>query len=118
MTRGDVGIVGAVVALLVASVLIAAAPAASECEAVIAGPYGTTTIALAQDATYAVRGEIGQVTICVRDGLVRCTDSSCPDHLCVRSGALAPGKPIVCAPNRVVVTMAHRAEGELDAISR
>ncbi len=46
------------------------------------------------------------------DGRVRMARSDCPDQVCVRTGWIAaPGKTIVCLPNRIVV----RIEGETGA---
>lgn len=118
MTRGDLGIIGIVVAILVASVLVAAVPRTSTSEALIKGPGGETIISLDRDATYRVQGAIGEVVIEVEDGEARCVESSCPDQICVESGALAPGRPIVCAPNHVVVTLRTGERGQLDAVSR
>ncbi len=118
MTRGDLGIVGIVVALVVGSLLLAAAPNAADSSAIIKGPSGVTRVSLDHDATYVVEGALGAVTFEVADGTMRCTESSCPDHLCMRAGTLAPGQPIVCAPNRVIVRLADRSRGDLDAVSR
>lgn len=118
MTRGDLGIIGAVVALVIGSLLLAAAPLSSTSEVVIEGPYGVTHLSLAQDARYVVQGELGEVTFTVEDGVMRCVASPCPDQLCVHAGSLAPGRPIVCAPNRVIARFAGSARGELDAVSR
>lgn len=118
MTRGDVGIIGAILALVVGSLLLAATPLISTSEALLEGPSGVTRVALDEDASYVVEGELGTVTFTVEDGVMRCVDSSCPDRLCVRSGVLAPGRPIVCAPNRVIARLAATGSGDLDAVSR
>lgn len=118
MTRGDLGIVAAIVVLLVGSLLLAATPAFSTSDAVLQGPAGVTRVSLEKDASYVVQGEMGPVTFSVEQGVMRCVDSSCPDHLCVQSGALAPGRPIVCAPNGVIARLATIGRGELDAVSR
>lgn len=118
MTRGDAGIIGAVLALLVGSLLVAAAPNVSASHAVLRGPQGVTRISLEHDAVYVVEGDVGRVVFEVSDSTLRCVKSDCSDHVCVNSGACAPGRPIVCAPNRVVATIEGAREGGLDAVSR
>lgn len=52
----------------------------------------------------------------VADGSVRVTQSSCPDGLCMRMGAITrAGESIVCLPNRVSVVLAGGEEA-LDAV--
>jgi len=84
----------------------------------IVGPYGTTQVDPNLDSAYRVEGRLGTVTVVVRDGAVFCSESECPDEVCVHSGDLAAGRPIVCAPNGVVVMYAAPEKGALDAVSR
>lgn len=48
---------------------------------------------------------IHDTNICeIKDGKVRMTDATCPDHLCISQGAVdARGGMIVCLPNKVVI---------------
>ena len=73
----------------------------------------------ARDGTYRVQGRIGEVVFEVRDGEVRCVSADCPDHVCVRSGTVRAGAPVVCAPNGVVAEFTGVSEGgAVDAVSR
>lgn len=57
----------------------------------------------------------GKMTVEVKDGKVRVTDSDCAEQLCVNSAAVSSeGGMIVCLPNRVVVKVVSK---EVDAIS-
>ncbi len=47
----------------------------------------------------------GLNTIVIENGSVRMENAECRDRICVRSGAASPSHPIVCLPNRVVVTV-------------
>ena len=118
MTRGDVLVVIAVVALALLSVPSAAAMLAPAGEAVILrGPGGSTTVDLTSPGTYVVEGHSGRVVFSVTGGEVTAAAADCPDCLCVRMGAAAPGRPVVCAPNGVSATLARGGE-RLDAVSR
>ncbi|MDF1541643.1 MAG: NusG domain II-containing protein [Anaerosomatales bacterium] len=117
MTRGDVLVAIAVVAvalLTVPSAVAMLAPAGDA--AVLRGPAGSTTVSTTSPGTYVVEGHAGRVVFRVVGGQVMATAADCPDRLCVRMGAAAPGRPVVCAPNGVSATL-ERGE-ELDAVSR
>ncbi len=120
MTRGDTVLVCLVAAMALFALPLSGALAGAPAQdvAVLQGPAGVTRVPLDQDASYVVEGSSGEVVFKVRDGALRCVTSTCPDHVCVRSGLLRPGAPIVCAPNGVTATLEARAEGDLDAISR
>lgn len=116
MTRADRILIAVLVACAVLSApLVTWAMPRSE-SVTISGPAGVTRIDPSVDATYHVTGRIGPVTVVSQAGQVRVTDSTCPDGICVRSGALGPGRPLVCAPNGVVVSFG--GQGGLDAVSR
>lgn len=84
----------------------------------ITGPAGITRIDPQVDASYRVQGRGGTVLVVARAGEVYVAESSCPDGVCMRSGTLAAGKPLVCAPNGVVVAYESGRGAALDAISR
>lgn len=116
MTRGDHLLV-TLVATAGLAVILLGVLAPSSSQATIVGPEGTSTVSTLADGTYVVSGSVGEVVVTVRDAEVRIARSSCPDQICVRSGALRTGAPIVCAPNGVTV-FSRAAQGGLDAISR
>jgi len=119
VTPGDRIIVATVlgIALLTATgagALVAPEPGS----AVLRGPGGVTVVDLDEPGRYVVPGRVGTVVFEVRDGALRAVESECPDHICVRSGAVAAGRPVVCAPNGVSAALVPvRGEG-LDAVSR
>jgi hypothetical protein len=119
VTRGDVLVVIAVVALALVSVLSAGAVFASaDAAAVLRGPAGSTTVDLSVSGMHIVEGRSGEVVFRVADGEVRAISADCPDSLCVGMGAAAPGRPVVCAPNGVSASI-NGVQGEaLDAVSR
>lgn len=49
--------------------------------------------------------KINDTNVCeIEDGKVRMVEAECPDHLCIKQGAIgANGGLIVCLPNRVVI---------------
>ncbi len=47
---------------------------------------------------------------------VRMLKADGPDGVCLRQGYAAPGNPIICLPNRVVVEVTGHAPADVDAI--
>jgi len=118
VTRADRILLIALVACVVLSVpLVSWAMPAGEA-VTISGPFGVTRVDPGTDSVFRVQGRVGVVTVVVRDGQVFCSESDCPDSVCVHMGSLAPGRPIVCAPNGVTVAYAEGRNGALDAVSR
>ena len=75
-------------------------------------------IALSADGEYPVEvnGEITNL-LAVQDGAVRMEEAECPDHLCIRRGAIRyAGDSIVCLPNRVVAEITGEDALDLDAV--
>ena len=54
--------------------------------------------------------------IFLKDGKVKMTEASCPDHVCIRQGTIdAPGETVVCLPNKVVLEIVSK-DGEEDGL--
>lgn len=85
----------------------------------ITSPYGKTRVDLsaAADSVVSIQGHKGAVMFEVREGALYSVEASCPDGVCLRSGPVAPGRPIVCAPNGVIAFMPGK-NGDYDAVSR
>lgn len=62
---------------------------------------------LSEDQVLTVDGAGGGYNrIQVRDGAVSVLEASCPDKVCVHTGAVRyPGETIVCLPNRMIITV-------------
>ncbi|MCR5073375.1 MAG: NusG domain II-containing protein [Clostridiales bacterium] len=57
--------------------------------------------------------------IVIRNGDVYMEYADCRDQVCVKEGKAKPGKPLVCLPNHVIVTVtASDGEPDYDAISK
>ena len=75
------------------------------------------TADLSKDASYTVTGAAGENRITVKDGEIFVESADCPDQICVRHGALKHGgEPIVCLPNRLVITW-QTEETDADGVS-
>lgn len=71
---------------------------------------------LDQDGEFRVSGPYENL-VTVKDGRVSITESTCPGGDCVHSGWIAaPGRSIVCLPNRVEVRLT--GVGDVDAVVR
>ncbi len=71
------------------------------------------------DRQFQVSCARGPVTITIENRKVFISKSSCPHGICMKSGKISrPNAQIVCAPNRLLVTIADSSPDSVDAISR
>lgn len=63
------------------------------------------------EVTYEGRKNIFEI----QDGRIHMKCADCPDHICVDTGWLEDGKPIVCLPNRLVIEYEN---GDIDGTAR
>jgi len=62
--------------------------------------------------------EDNQIHIVVEKDSIHVEDASCPDKVCIRTGAISkPGQNIVCLPNKVVVFIAGPGDSNIDDLS-
>lgn len=119
MTRGDwLVVVTVIAAALLLAPQAGAIVAPDGGSVVLRGPDGVTTVSVEESDRYVVPGRRGDVVFVVEDGLVSAASAECPDQICVHSGAAAPGRPIICAPNGVSATLLTGPGEGLDAVSR
>ena len=112
MKKWDFVIIGAVVILSLLPLLLLPR----------AGGGARVTVAVAGETVYAgglfenaVVEAGGGNTVTVQNGRVRMTRADCPDGLCLR-GEATGAHPLVCLPNRVVVTVSG-GEAEIDGVT-
>lgn len=121
MTRADRIVIAVLACIAVmASPVVAAHPTRVEYGAYVAvsGPDGVMRLSLEQDGSFVVRGLRGHVVVVIEHGSARVTESTCRDHVCMRTGAVSrPGEAIACIPNGVSVVV-EGGEHELDAVIR
>ena len=56
-----------------------------------------------EDKTFEIEYE-GRKNICeIKDHKIHVSDADCPDKVCVKTGWLKNGVPIVCLPNKLVI---------------
>ena len=71
---------------------------------------------LDKDAVYTVEGDYTN-TVVIRDGTVYVSESTCPNHICEKTGRISqPGQSIICAPNGAVITV--KGDSAVDAVSQ
>ncbi len=76
---------------------------------------------LSDEKTVSVRGDIGDVGICIKNGAVKIDKSSCQHQICVRAGTITNSYgQLICAPNHILVCIRSRENKrlQLDAISQ
>lgn len=72
------------------------------------------TVDLRIDQEMQIESENGGTNlVAVENGQIRVKEASCPDQVCVDRGYCSGGAPVVCLPNRLVITFL--GESELDA---
>lgn len=77
------------------------------------------TYPLDVDRTVTVEGAIGPVELQIKNHSVAITASTCPQHICQRSGAIRrPSAQIICAPNHILVTITSSKKDSVDAVVR
>lgn len=62
---------------------------------------------LSKDLNMVITGYKGGTNhLVIKDGEASIIEASCPDKVCVHQGvAKEPGQPLVCLPNKVIVTI-------------
>ena len=63
---------------------------------------------LSEDAEFTIDGVGGTNLLVIKDGKAFISEASCPDHICVRTGAASELKTIVCIPNEVTVSIEEK----------
>lgn len=43
----------------------------------------------------------------IKDGRAYVSEASCPDKVCIHTGAVGELKPVVCRPNKIVITLSE-----------
>lgn len=68
-------------------------------------PYRTVDLAAAVvPYEFTVETEYGWNTVRVSPGAIEVADADCPNHDCVKQGAISDGAvPIVCLPHKLVI---------------
>lgn len=66
----------------------------------------------AVEGTFSVDGALGKTTFEIKNGAVHIVDSPCENKTCIAQGW---SSPLVCLPNKVIITLKN--QGEFDAVS-
>ena len=70
------------------------------------------------DIEVEVEGPLGHTHVLIHDGAVWVSDSPCTQKVCIAAGQIsAPGTFIACLPNRVLVRIEGKQEGEVDGLA-
>ena len=73
---------------------------------------------LEADATLAVEGAIGTITVIIENGSVRIKDSPCPNKICMKTGKInRQGEQIICAPGKTAVFIKGSGKDGIDESS-
>lgn len=70
----------------------------------------TAKYSLDQNCEHIISGINGTNTLVIEDGRAFISDATCPDHVCVNTGALDKDdniKTIVCLPNKVMICIEY-----------
>ncbi len=72
----------------------------------------TLDLSKEKDREIVVEYEGRRNVIAIEDGDIYMKQADCPDHVCIHTGKLSGGAPIICLPNRLVI---EYADGRNDA---
>ncbi len=82
-----------------------------------AGTEETEEYRLSEDRVLHLEHNGYTLTVEIRDGAARVTESSCPDGFCRRGGPICrDGDTLLCAPAGVLLTVRAPKRGESDAV--
>lgn len=121
VTRGDYLLAGIILVLSLGSFYVFGFGGGSVGRGIVAIRVDgrlTATFDLSVDRTVSPIPGGPNMSIEVKDGSVRVLDSDCRLKVCRNSGSISqPGRTIICAPNRVVLTIEGGKGPEYDAES-
>lgn len=74
---------------------------------------------LSVNGQYELKGVNGGTNIlCIEDGKAYLISATCPDHLCVKQGAISfDGETITCLPNRISIVVTGGEAPDVDLVS-
>lgn len=109
MKKNDVILLAVLITLFLALVLILFLfIGRSESDTVVIEVDGKVIeeLPIHKDTEYLIGGiNGGSNLLIIKDGKAYVSEASCPDKVCVNTGALSELKPIVCLPNKVIITL-------------
>ncbi len=104
-------ILGAVVAICLVAGIFLYSGKPTDTAVITSGGDVVATVDLRIDREFTVSAPGGGSNIVtVRDGKIAVTAATCPDHHCMGRGYCAGGTPIVCLPNKLVITFEKSQE--------
>ena len=68
------------------------------------------TVDLNVDQEFTVEYAGGSNLVVVKDGKIGICEATCPDHRCVQRGMCSGGLPIICLPNKLVISFVEQPE--------
>ncbi len=71
------------------------------------------TVDLRIDQEFTVDTANGHNVITVENGKIAVTEANCPDHHCMQRGFCNSGTPIVCLPNKLVISFLGSPETDI-----
>jgi len=103
-------LLGGLLAVSLLACLIIYTQPERDCAVISVNGVDRCTVSLTEDRSFTIESEYGTNTILVADGKISVIDASCPDHVCVKRGAVNSGMPVICMPNRLVIRFTEAAE--------
>jgi hypothetical protein len=106
MKKNDIVIFSSVAIIALVGILLLAffSPSAQYAVITVDGNV-VARLPLDVDTEYRIESERGYNLLVIKDGVAYISEASCPNHDCMRRGILEDITPIVCSPNKVIVTL-------------
>lgn len=107
MRRGDLILLCSLLVISLSVFGIAAALSLGKGETVVVRVDGEeyARLPLNKDAELLIEGVGGSNLLVIKDGEAYVSEATCPDLICVHTGAADELKSVVCLPNRVSVSI-------------
>ena len=104
--------------LIVLSLTLLSARGSGAAQVRIEGPDESWVYPLDADIEVEVPGPLGITHVHIHDGAVYVSESPCRQKICIASGEISTaGSFIACLPNRVLVRVEGKKEGEVDGLA-
>ena len=104
--------------LIVLSLALLSTRGSAAAQVRIDGPDESWVYPLDADIEVEVPGPLGQTHVHIHDGIVYVSESPCRQKICIATGEIsAAGSFIACLPNRVLVRVEGKKEGEIDGLA-
>ncbi len=113
----DIILIVAIVLLTAVALLTRIVSAGDGTVCTVRTPDGTWQYPLSEARTIDITSCGIELRIEISDGSAAVTKSTCPDGICMKTGAVSrPGEAVICVPAQLSITVSGGGEADADAV--